>query len=230
MARLDSLEKMLGVTFRNIQILKQALIHRSYLHERPGVPTPSNERLEFLGDAILGMIVTERLYECFPKWPEGELTKLRAALVRKETLDHLAVELNLGKYLFLGRGEAKSGGRAKPSNLASALEAVLGAIYLDQGMQAACAFTLRLLDPIIESHTKAPADYKSTLQELLRSLGRLGPSYRVAATCGPNHARRFTVEVLEGDTVLGAGSGHSKKAAEMAAAQAALERIQVEPA
>ncbi|MEW6034896.1 MAG: ribonuclease III [Chloroflexota bacterium] len=224
---MNRLQQVLGVTFHNAELLEQALVHGSFLNENPGFPLPSNERLEFLGDAVLSLVVGETLYQRFPELPEGSLTRMRSGLVCQETLHKVATELGVGEYLRLGQGEDMSGGRSKPSNLAAALEAVVGAIYLDQGLEAARDFTLRLLGDEVEAQSPdAPVDYKSQLQEFLHSQKRPAPTYRVVETSGPDHARTFTTEVLEGDTVHGHGSGHSKKSAEMAAARAALEKLQ----
>lgn len=229
MRQLEDLQKLLGVRFCNVALLEQAIVHHSFSHENPELSPTSNERLEFLGDAVLDLIVTERLYQVFPKTPEGSLTKLRSALVCQETLSKLAANMDLGGYLRLGRGENKSRGSTKPSNLAGALESVIGAIYLDQGIRTTRRFILGLLDHEIQTQSlRLPVDYKSQLQELLDARKRPIPVYRVVETSGPAHDRMFTVEVLDEDRVLAKGSARSKKGAEMEAARVALEDFQKE--
>lgn len=218
---LTALQSALGVTFREPKLLQQSLIHRSYLNETPDFPLPSNERLEFLGDALLGLVVAEKLYTEFPHLQEGELTKLRTALVRRETLASIAQSLSLGDYLYLGQGEERSGGRQRQSNLSHALEAVIGAVLIDQGYNAAKELVLRLLSKMAEERI---TDHKSRLQELVQAEWRMIPSYRVVAEEGPGHDKVFTVEVVVGGEVLGRGSGKGKRAAEREAARAALKR------
>jgi ribonuclease-3 len=224
---LTTWQQSLGITFNNISLLEQALVHSSYINENPGFAPTSNERLEFLGDAVLGLIVAERLHQDFPQFNEGQMTRLRAALVRRETLARMAQAIGLGDHLYLGRGEEASGGRQKPINLAGAIEAVIGAIFLDQGFARARDFTLRLLETDLqEAVTRGDSiDYKSELQELIQAKEQQIPTYHVIESTGPDHDRRFTVEVRVGDTLLGRGSGRSKKAAESEAARAALEKL-----
>jgi ribonuclease-3 len=221
------LQDTLGIAFRDLSLLQQALVHRSYLNENPDFALPSNERLEFLGDALLGFVVAEKLYRGFPHLSEGEMTKLRAALVRKETLARLASSLGLGAYLYMGRGEEASGGRTRQSTLASALEAVMGAILMDQGFAAAQEFVLRLLDGEIHRATagRLTADYKSQLQEIVQARYHVTPLYRTIEEVGPDHAKAFTVEVTVDDSVIGMGRGKSKRMAEKEAARDALERL-----
>lgn len=227
MADLTILQQSLGITFNNISLLEQALVHSSYVNENPGVAPTSNERLEFLGDAVLGLVVAERLYQDFPQFTEGQMTRLRAALVRRETLARMAQAIGLGDHLYLGKGEEASGGRQKPVNLAGAIEAVIGAIFLDQGLARARDFTLRLLETDLrEAVTRGDSiDYKSELQELIQAKEQQIPTYHVIESTGPDHDKRFTVEVRVGDTLLGRGSGKSKKTAESEAARAALEKL-----
>jgi ribonuclease-3 len=183
--------------------------------------------LEFLGDAVLGLTVAQKLYHDFPEHSEGQMTSLRAALVRRDTLARMARAIRLGDYLYLGKGEEASGGRDKVPNLAGAMEAVIGAIFLDRGMREARNCTLRLLGAeyaaLIE--TGVTADYKSRLQELIQAGKQGAPSYPVVASSGPDHAPWFTVEVRTGNSVLGQGSGKTKKAAESEAARDALDRL-----
>ena len=225
LAEFVALQSVIGVTFQDPLLLQQSLVHRSYLNENPDFPLPSNERLEFLGDALLGFVVAEKLYAEFPSLSEGDLTKLRANLVRKETLASLALSLSLGDYLYLGQGEEQSGGRRRQSNLSRTLEAVIGAIDIDQGFAVAKDFVLRLLSRVPEKALKGESitDYKSMLQELVQAEQRTTPFYRVVAEAGPAHDKVFTVEVVVGDAVLGQGSGKGKRAAEQEAARAALE-------
>jgi len=227
LADLAELQRSLGVSFRELSLLEQALVHSSYINENPGFGLASNERLEFLGDAVLGVVVAEKLYWDFPQFSEGEMTRVRAALVRRETLAHTARAIRLGDYLYLGRGEEASGGRRKPSNLAGALEAVIAAIFLDQGLTATKEFILKLFNEEMERVVSRgiEVDYKSRLQELSQAEQQPVPVYRLVEATGPAHDRRFTVEVKIGDTVLGRGSGKSKKTAEIEAARSALQRL-----
>jgi ribonuclease-3 len=212
---LDALGVQIGA-----QALDRALTHRSYAYEHDGMPT--NERLEFLGDSVLGLVVTDALYRGHPDLPEGQLAKLRAAVVQMSALADVARELDLGAYLRLGRGEELTGGRDKPSILADTLEAVIGAVYLDLGLTQASAMVHHLFDPVIARSARLGAglDWKTSLQELtaFRSLGV--PEYLVDET-GPDHQKAFTAVVKVSGTVMGAGAGRSKKAAEQQAAQAA---------
>ena len=227
MADLFTLQQALGISFNDLSLLEQALVHSSYANENPTLAPTSNERLEFLGDAVLDLIVAENLYQNFPQFTEGEMTKLRAALVRQDALARVARTINLGDYLYLGRGEEASGGRHKPANLAGALEAVIAAIFLDQGLNTTTDFAQRLFNAELRkviSHG-AGFDYKSRLQELLQTRKYQTPVYHLVEAVGPDHDRRFTVEVRVGDTVLGIGSGKSKKKAETEAARSALEQL-----
>jgi ribonuclease-3 len=210
----------LGFAFHDNELLIQALSHRSWCAESGG--RPSNERLEFLGDAILGLVVAEHCYRTYRAMPEGALAKVRAAVVNTTVLAELALELELGPALLLGRGEDSSGGRSKASILANAVEAVIAAIYLDAGWEKANAFVLQLLEHRIEEAAAGPGaeDFKTRLQEMVvRRVGKL-PRYEVAGT-GPDHARRYTATVMVGGEVVGRGEGKSKKDAEQAAAHAA---------
>lgn len=227
LADLDLLQKTLGVRFKDPHLLKQALIHDSYVHENPAVAPASNERLEFLGDAVLGLIFADKLHRDFPDSAEGELTRFRSLLVRGVTLARLAKDISLGDFLYLGRGEDGSGGRTKAGNLASALEAVIAAIYLDQGMMAARDFALSLFKGELEKiySRQTYVDYKSQLQHLIQARYQEAPVYRIVDATGPDHERHFTAEAVIGDTVLGEGCGKSKKQAETAAARAALEKL-----
>lgn len=225
MEELAAAQEMLGIHFNSPSLLRQALIHGSFSNENLAFAPVPNERLEFLGDAVLDMVVATRLYLDFPHFSEGEMTRLRAILVRRDTLARVARGIRLGDNLYLGKGEDATDGRNKAANLAGALEAVIGAVYLDQGLETVTDFIQRLFDAeLIKAASKhSDANYKSELQELLQTREQRTPSYHVVETCGPDHDKKFTVEVRLGDTVLGKGSGKSKKAAETAAAETALK-------
>jgi ribonuclease III len=224
---LKRLQEETGITFNDPSLLYLALIHSSYINENPGTTNDSYERLEFVGDAILGLIIAERLYQDFPASTEGELTRLRSALVRREALAQAARSIDLGKYLCLGKGEEAGGGRDKPVNLAGALEAFFAAIYFDQGLEAVRNFILKLFGPGIyqQAVREADTDYKSQLQEIIQAQKQVTPSYHLLEATGPDHDRQFTIEVKAGKTTLGKGTGKSKKAAEMEAARAALKAL-----
>ncbi|MFH1646361.1 MAG: ribonuclease III [Chloroflexota bacterium] len=227
MPDLANLSAILGVTLKEPSRLERALVHRSYINENPDVVSGHNERLEFLGDAVLDFIVAEKLFRDFPDLAEGEMTKLRAALVRRETLARVARSVKLGDFLYLGKGEEASGGRDKSQNLAGALEAVIAAVYLDRGLQVATDLVFRLLGGEWEKAVRhgAGGDYKSRLQELVQSRLQTTPAYRLVDESGPDHDKQFTVEVAAENSVLGRGNGRSKKQAEMEAARAALEKL-----
>ena len=224
---LSRLETALGLKFKNLSLLRQALVHGSYLNEADAPGLESNERLEFLGDAALGLIVSQKLYRDFPLLNEGDLTQLKTALIRWETLARVAERLSLGNYLILGRGEKLTGGQQRPSNLACAFEAIVGAALLDSGLAKARALILRCLKPELAQMTagKVALDAKSRLQQIVQGRWQVMPSYQTIAAEGPDHAKVFTVEVLVGDQVLGRGQGRSKKEAESKAAQQALKAI-----
>jgi ribonuclease III len=219
------LQNTLGITISDTSLLKQALVHTSYVNENPDLDTGSNERLEFLGDAVLGLIIGEKLYRDHPDADEGELTQLRSALIRGETLAEIAESIRLGDYLFMGKGEEGGGGRKKPVNLAGALEAVIAAIFLDKGLDDTRQLVLRLFGTRIKKVTRrgiAP-DYESQLQEAIQAQKQVAPVYHTVEATGPDHDRVFTVEVRVENEVLGKGTGKSKKAAESEAAREALE-------
>lgn len=224
----SALQKTVGVRFQRPSLLEEALVHRSYLNENPLFPLPSNERLEFLGDAILGFVTAELLFDRFPEMTEGDLTRLRTMLVRRETLAGFAASLELGRYLYLSRGEEESGGRERGTILCAAFEGLVGALYLDQGMAATKSFLVKFMEPKIERILRygLHRNPKSLLQELSQGELQLAPSYRTIGEEGPDHAKEFTVEVMIGTEVYGRGKGPSKQAAEEVAAQEALERMQ----
>lgn len=222
--RVSPLERTLGVRFKSRAIREAALTHRSYAFERNSGET--NERLEFLGDAVLGLVVTDLAYRRFPDMPEGELAKLRAATVNMITLADIARELELGEAILLGKGEEQSGGRDKTSILADAMEAVLGAVYLDRGLDSARELIERIFWPRMEAYVRGEGDrdHKTALQELAaQDIGQV-PQYRVEEK-GPDHAKEFTATVLIGGERYGSGRGRSKKEAEQRAARQAYERL-----
>ena len=225
MASLSELQKTLGVQFNDPGLLEQALIHSSYVHENPEVAPVSNERLEYLGDAVLGLVCADMLFSKFPQHQEGHLTRFRSLLVRSSTLCRVALKIGLGDYLYLGRGEEASSGRQKPANLAGALEAVIAAVYLDQGLSATSDFILNLFKSEVDNLLDKDSinDNKSRLQEFVQSKNQITPSYKILKSDGPDHNRTFTAEFSIGDRIICQGSGSSKKKAEAEAARIALE-------
>ena len=221
----SSAEKLIGIHFKNPVLLEQALVHRSYLNENPAFHLGSNERLEYLGDAVIGLIVSDYLYARFPDAPEGILTALRSALVRAQTLGRAARGLELGDLLYLSRGEIEAGGRSRRRLLAQAFEALVGAIYLDQGLEVTRDFVLRILRPEAErlEREQPLTDAKSYLQQLTQARTGTRPVYHVISTTGPGHRPHFVVEVRLDDQVLGTGEGDKKQEAEQAAARQALQ-------
>lgn len=218
-------EKRFGVSFHNKELLREALTHRSYVNEDPSWPVGHNERLEFLGDAVLELVVTEFLFGKFPASPEGELTGLRAALVNTDMLFQRAFEIGLNDVLLLSHGEAKDTGRARQYLLANAFEALIGALYLDQGYGAAKEFLARVLFPQIDNVLKNRLwkDAKSSFQEEAQERVGVTPSYQVLREWGPDHAKHFVIGVFLGDEKIAEGEGASKQEAETAAATNALE-------
>ncbi|MFO8143306.1 MAG: ribonuclease III [Dehalococcoidales bacterium] len=221
------LENTLGTSFNDRSLIEQALIHSSFLNENPVPAKHSNERMEFLGDAVLGIVIAEELYRREPEASEGELTRLRGSIVCGTTLAGVAESIDLGKYLYMGKGEEANGGRNRPANLAGAMESVIGAIFIDQGYQAAKDCTLNLFQSEIEKalEHKTAINYKSRLQEYLQSRESRSPTYHIINASGPDHKPSFTVEVRIGSNTLGTGTGKSKKLAEMEAARFALYRL-----
>ena len=222
---LKDLENTIGYRFQNITLLQNALTHSSYANERWHNSLMSNERLEFLGDSILGMVVAEYLYRTFPDRPEGELTRMRADMVCEKSLAAVAARIDLGRHLMLGNGEEQSGGRNRDSILADAVESVIAASFLDGGMNAARQFIQKFIlveVPVKKLHN---ADYKTALQELVQQKKNQTLSYALVGESGPDHDKRFEVEVSLNGQVIGVGSGSSKKRAEQMAAQAALEKM-----
>lgn len=218
------LEKKLGYRFRNIGLLEHAMTHSSYANEHRAEGITSNERLEFLGDSVLGMVVADYLFEKHPNMPEGELTRTRAALVCETSLYEVARVLNLGRCLRLGKGEAGGGGRSRPSILADATEAMLAAVYLDGGIEPVrTIIRAYILDK--EEEKSVDRDYKTALQELVQRHPGQAVSYRLIDETGPDHARVFVMEVSVDEKPVGIGRGRSKKEAEQMSAKAALEKM-----
>ena len=225
MPMLKELETAIGYRFRNIQLLQNALSHSSYANERWHNSLLSNERLEFLGDSVLGMLVAEYLYRTFPNRPEGELTRMRADMVCEKTLAAAANRIGIGAHLLLGHGEEQGGGRTRESILADAMESVIAACFLDGGLNAALKVVQQfiLVDvPVTKMHN---ADYKTSLQELVQQKKNQVLSYALAGESGPDHDKKFDVEVRLNGKVVGTGSGSSKKRAEQMAAKAAIENL-----
>lgn len=225
---METFEKNLRYTFKDKKILENALTHSSYANEvRNGVT--SNERLEFLGDSVLSIIVSEYLFSKFSQFPEGELTKIRASLVCEKSLCGFSRELNMGRFLRLGKGEEKGGGRERDSILADAFEAVLAALYLDGGMDVAKKHVMRFIIPELE-HTEDEVfkDYKTALQEIIQRNPEESVSYFLTGELGPDHDKIFEVEVRLNSNVIGKGKGKSKKRAEQMAAKQALELMGAE--
>lgn len=231
-ADLKDLQQSLAAPFKDEGLLRRALVHSSYLHEHLEEVGESNERLEFLGDAVLGFLVTQDLYRRSPGLPEGEMTVLRSALVSGQCLAQVARSLGLGSYLVMGAGEERSGGRERERNLAGALEAVVGALFLDQGYLRCRQVVRRLLGQELRRLARegVSPDPKSQLQQALQARRAPLPRYRTVEAVGPEHARRFTVEVESGGRVLGTGAGARKALAEQEAAREALHRLRQEAA
>ena len=222
---INRLEAAIGYSFRNIGLLHNALAHSSYANERWHDSLKSNERLEFLGDSILGMLVAEYLYRNFPDRPEGELTRMRADMVCERALARVAAELNLGEHMLLGKGEEQGGGRTRESILADAVESVIAACFLDGGMDAAKNFVERFILVNVPVRQLKNADYKTTLQELIQQKKDNTLSYRLAGESGPDHDKEFVVELSINGKVVSTGVGTSKKRAEQDAARQALEAM-----
>jgi len=222
------LEENLGIDFRDRSLLSRAMTHRSYLNENPAGTLEDNERLEFLGDAVLDFVVGAYLYHHFPEMDEGELTSLRAALVRAKTLARFARQLDLGRFLLLGYGEAESGGRERIPILCATFEAVVGALYLDQGLEKVQALVEQFIGPaLVEIMAESlHKDAKSEFQVWAQARYNMTPHYEVVDSSGPDHAKTFTVQVLVGDTMWGEGSGRGKQLAAQAAATMALVRAE----
>ena len=223
---MTALEERLGYLFRNRALLETALTHSSYANENRASGIVCNERLEFLGDSVLGVTVADFLYRHFPDMPEGRMTRLRAELVCEQSLHRVALELHLGDYLRLGKGEEHNGGRKRASILSDAVEAVIAAMYLDAGMETAAGFIHRcLLDDVRAIETPTFTDYKTSLQELVQRHSGQVLSYELVGEEGPDHAKTFRVQVCLNGDPIGRGTGRTKKEAEQAAAANALEAL-----
>ena len=226
----QALEQLIGIKFKDESLLKQAFTHSSYINENPGSLLDDNERLEFLGDALLSFVIANELYHEFPNFDEGRLTETRVSLIRQNTLVEIAAGLKLGDYLLLGKGEEVTGGRRKQTNLADALEALIGAIFLDQGLGIASDFVLAKfaarLGELRAMGTKH--NYKALLQELTQAKYKQLPDYKIVEAHGPDHDKSFIVEVALGEKILGSGTGKTKRAAEMEAARTAWQTLSVE--
>ena len=222
---IKDLENAIGYRFKNIQLLQNALTHSSYANERWHNSLLSNERLEFLGDSVLGMLVAEYLYRNFPDRPEGELTRMRADMVCEQTLAAAANKLGIGEHLLLGHGEERFGGRTRNSILADAMESVIAACFLDGGLNAALTVVQKFIlveVPVTRLHN---VDYKTRLQELVQQKKNQTLSYSLVGESGPDHDKQFLVEVRLNGDVVGSGSGSSKKRAEQSAAASAIEKL-----
>ena len=224
---MKKLEAKLGYSFQDATLLRHALTHSSYANEHRSEGLTSNERLEFLGDSVLGMVVADHLYHTHPNMPEGELTRTRAALVCEESLYEIAKELELGEYLRLGKGEDAGGGRQRPSILADAVESLIAAVYLDGGIEPARVI-IRALVLGREVERAVDRDYKTALQELVQRKPGNAITYRLVRESGPDHCRLFEMEVSVGGVPAGQGEGRTKKVAEQHAAKAAIERLKAE--
>lgn len=225
MDKLDNLFKKLGLNFKRKDFIEQAFFHRSYLNENKKIKS-SNERLEFLGDSVLSLIVSQYLYLKFPQFSEGELTNLRSAVVKTKTLADIARELKLGDYLFLSKGEEDGGGRENPSLLADTFEAFLGVVFIDLGLAAAKKILDKYLFTLIPKilQNKLYKDAKSLFQEIVQEETKISPQYKVLKEDGPDHAKEFTIGVYVDETLWGTGAGKNKQEGETRAAQAALEK------
>ncbi len=222
----DDLQKTINVSFNDKSLLERAFVHRSHLNEVKSKRV-SNERLEFLGDSVLSFLTSHFLYEQYPDYPEGTLTNIRSSLVKTNSLADVARTLHLGELLLLSHGEEASGGRNNPSLLADVFEALLGAMFLDKGVDTVRLFLLTYLFPKTKEivNTKAYVDYKSLLQEIIQQESRISPTYQVIKSEGPDHAKTFWVQATANGSPLGSGSGKSKQEAEQAAAYDALEKM-----
>jgi len=224
--QINKLQSILKIKFRNKSLLNRALTHRSHLNEA-GPGARDNERLEYLGDSVLALVVNEYLFKRFEKYPEGDLAKIKSAVVSEATLFKVARELNLGSFLLMGKGEELSGGRTRPSILANSLEAVIGALYLDSGLKDCKKLVLSLLKSDIEriDSMESYRDPKTTLQEYVQKKYRERPLYEIIAESGPDHQKQFTVRLVVAGKSVAEGTGASKRGAEMEAARKALEMI-----
>lgn len=225
--KISRLEKIIGYSFKKKTMLKRALTHKSYANEQKMDPSEHNERLEFLGDAVLELAISEFLMSRFPEFSEGDLSKTRAAIVNEKQLASLARGFHLGDYLYLGRGEEQTSGREKDSLLADAYEAILGGVYMDRGFKKAMEVVRRHYNALMDNtpYQRFYQDYKTELQEKCQGLFRAVPRYRLTAEKGPDHDKIFEVELYVRNDLMGRGSGRNKKAAEQEAAREALQKL-----
>jgi ribonuclease-3 len=227
-ASLCDLEDLLGYSFRNQALLSQALTHRSFVNEHAEENLRNNESLEFLGDAVLGFLISSRIFRHYPELTEGELSKIKAYLVSAANLIKLAKKIRVGEFIRISRGEEKTGGRTKRAIIVDAYEAIIGAIYLDGGVEAASGFVGRQIEEFLQGLNPKQltyGDFKSALQEQLHNLGRPEPVYRVVNEIGPDHRKTFVVQVIIHDEVIAESTGRTKKEAQQSAARLALEQI-----
>ncbi len=228
---IDGFEEVIGYKFKNKSLLLEALTHRSFAYERDAQPVKDNERLEFLGDAVLGLAIGHILFEKYPHYSEGELSRLRSAIVNENELVKLAEKLNIGEYLMLGKGEEQTGGRKKASILSGAFEAIVGAIYIDGGWEEVMTFIKNHIAPLLSAFStndplrELDKDYKTKLQELVQAQLRQTPVYRLDKEEGPDHDKTFYVSVLINGKVVARGRGKSKKEAQQKAAQVAYGKL-----
>ncbi len=224
---IEKFEQMVGLKFKNKELLKRALTHRSFLNENKQDDLKNNERLEFLGDAVLELVISEYLFHEYPDRPEGELTSFRAAVVKTENLAKVSKELNFGQYLLMSKGEEMTGGREKEYLLANTFEAIVGAFYLDQGYEPVKEFLTKHLTPQISTIVKyrLDVDAKTKLQEKTQSIFKTTPVYKIVHEKGPDHDKIFTVKVIIKGKAYGEGTGATKQKAEDAAAAATLKKI-----
>jgi ribonuclease-3 len=221
------LENKIGLTFRDKALLQRAITHKSFSNENKHLNYRNNERLEFLGDSVLSIVISTYIFDNFPDYPEGELAKMRSVIVSEPILAQKARELELGQFLLLGKGEELTGGRKRDSLLANAMEALIGAIYLDLGFAVTTEFLIRLFKDIISDVEKGNyiQDFKTILQETFQQKGNERPVYRIINEIGPDHNKQFEVEIVYDEKVLGIGKGSSKKEAEQQAARTVLKKL-----
>lgn len=224
---ISALQKVISYNFSDPKVLIEAITHKSFANENRELHLPDNERLEFLGDAVLHLLISDHLIENYPNLPEGDLSKLRAAIVSEPSLFNIARGINLGNFLLLGRGEEQTEGKKKSSILANAMEAVIAAIYLDGGIEKARAFVIGCFEPKMKKavEQRISHDYKTDLQEYCQGLNLSLPKYRVVKETGPDHQKTFEIDIIINNTAYGSGVGRTKKEAEQRAAEEALKRL-----
>ena len=226
---LDRFQEILHYRFRNVALLDTALTHRSYVNENPSEACQDNERLEFLGDAVLELCISDMLMKHFPDYKQGQLSQLRASIVNEQPLAEMAKSFHLGDYLLLGKGEEISGGRSKPSLLANTLEALVAAIYLDGGFEETAAMIGRLFTPVIGEGYRTYRDYKTTVQQITQHAFKETPRYTLISEQGPDHDKTFEVQISIADRIMTTGTGKNKKEAEQRAAEKAIQLLEKFP-